>query len=30
MRAAKVLRNGEEVGTLVQYDKASYELIQWR
>ncbi|TVQ67579.1 MAG: phosphatidylinositol kinase [Balneolaceae bacterium] len=25
MRAAKVLRNGEEAGTLVQYDKASYE-----
>src|SRR6056297_2090125 len=25
MRSAKVLRNGEEVGTLVQYEKTSYE-----
>lgn len=25
MRAAKVFRNGDEVGTLVQYNKASYE-----
>ncbi|MFD2532543.1 HipA N-terminal domain-containing protein [Gracilimonas halophila] len=25
MRAAKVIRNGEKVGTLVQHDKTSYE-----